>query len=41
MLTTLTGLKDIQLTSYCDNITSNQSVMEAYNLFVTEEPDTL
>jgi hypothetical protein len=36
------GLMDIQLPSYCnDKITSNQSVIESYNFFVTEEPHTV
>ncbi|EFX64059.1 hypothetical protein DAPPUDRAFT_118580 [Daphnia pulex] len=36
------GLMDINLPSYCDdNITSTQSVMEAYEFYVTEEPHTV
>ncbi|EFX65165.1 hypothetical protein DAPPUDRAFT_117510 [Daphnia pulex] len=36
------GLMDIQLPSYCnDKITSNQSVIESYNFFATEEPHTV
>ncbi|EFX72223.1 hypothetical protein DAPPUDRAFT_110964 [Daphnia pulex] len=36
------GLMDINLPSYCnDKITSTQSVMEAYEFYVTEEPHTM